>query len=111
MLVRFERLVSDYFRNGDAERKVLLNVQYCASQLGLSPNYLSDLVKKETGDTALGFIHSHVIDLAKTEIVATDRTMSEIAYWLGFQYSQHFTRLFKREVGCTPNEYRSQMLS
>lgn len=111
VLVRFERLVSDYFRNGDAERKGLLNVQYCASQLGLSPNYLSDLVKKETGDTALGFIHTHVIDIAKTEIVATDRTMSEIAYWLGFQYPQHFTRLFKREVGCTPNEYRYQMLS
>ena len=60
---------------------------------------------------ALGHIHNKAIDIAKTQIVSTNKTISEIAYHLGFQYSQHFTRLFKREVGCTPNEYRAQMVS
>lgn len=108
VLAKLERLVSDYFQNGEAESKGVLNVQYCASRLGMSANYLNDLIRKETGDTALGFIHAHVIDIAQTEIVATESNMSEIAYRLGFQYPQHFTRLFKREVGCTPNEYRKQ---
>lgn len=109
IFVRFEQLLDNYFQSGKALRLGLPNVQYCAEELHLSPNYLSDLLRKEAGTTALGFIHSKVIDLAKTEIVATNKTMSEIAYQLGFQYAQHFTRLFKREVGCTPNEYRIQV--
>lgn len=83
-------------------------MQYCAGELHLSYNYFSDLIRKETGMTALGHIHNKVIDVAKTQLAATDKTISEIAYCLGFQYSQHFARMFKREVGCTPNEYRVQ---
>lgn len=109
ILVRFEALLEDYFTNGRAEKIGLPTVQYLANELNLSANYLSDLLRKETGSTALNYIHNKVMDVAKTQIVSTDKTISEIAYLLGFQYPQHFTRLFKREVGCTPNEYRLQV--
>lgn len=111
ILVRFEALLEDYFMKGKAEKIGLPTVQYIANELNLSANYLSDLLRKETGSTALRYIHDKVIDVAKTQIVSTDKTISEIAYLLGFQYPQHFTRLFKREVGCTPNEYRVQCIS
>lgn len=110
ILVRFEALLENYFTNGRAEKKGLPTVQYFANELNLSTNYLSDLLRKETGSTALSYIHNKVIDIAKTQIVSTDKTISEIAYLLGFQYPQHFTRLFKREVGCTPNKYRTQIV-
>lgn len=108
ILTRFEKLLDDYFHSDRPMTIGLPNVQYCAEKLHLSPNYLSDLLRKEAGNTALGYIHNKLLDIAKAEIVATDKTISEIAYTLGFQYPQHFTRLFKREVGCTPNEYRLQ---
>lgn len=111
ILVRFERLLNDYFAAGKAESEGLPTVQYCADALHLSYNYFCDLIRKETGVTALGHIHDKVIDIAKTQIVSSGRTISEIAYRLGFQYSQHFTRLFKKKVGCTPNTYRAQMIS
>ena len=109
ILAKFESLLNDYFHNGTAKRIGLPTVQYCADKLCLSPNYFSDLLKKETGSTALHFIHNKAIEIAKTELTSTDNTINEIAYNLGFQYPQHFTRLFKKEVGCTPNEYRIQM--
>lgn len=108
LLIRFEHLLDNYFATGLAKQKGLPNVQYCADKLNMSANYLSDLLRKETGSTALTYIHEKVIELAKTELVTTDKTVSEISYQLGFQYSQHFTRLFKREVGSTPVEYRAQ---
>ena len=86
-----------------------LFILLCADKLCLSPNYFSDLLKKETGSTALHFIHDKSIEIAKTELASTDDTVNEIAYNLGFQYPQHFTRLFKKEVGYTPNEYRAQV--
>ena len=109
VLIRFEYLLEDYFSKGMAEKIGLPTVQYCADELHLSANYLSDLLRKETGSTALRYIHDKVVDIAKTLIVTTNKTISEIAYQLGFQYPQHFTRLFKKEVGCTPNEYRLQV--
>ena len=109
ILARFESLLDEYFHNGTAKRIGLPTVQYCADKLCLSPNNFSDLLKKETGSTALHFIHDKAIEIAKTELTSTGDTINEIAYNLGFQYPQHFTRLFKKEVGCTPNEYRTQM--
>ncbi|WFE83100.1 helix-turn-helix domain-containing protein [Parabacteroides chongii] len=109
VLTRFERLINDYFNDGTAKQIGLPTVQYCADKLNLSPNYFSDLLKKETGFTPLRFIHNKAIEIAKTELVSTECTINEIAYNLGFQYPQHFTRLFKKEVGCTPNEYRIQL--
>lgn len=109
LFVKFEQLLDGYFHNGTAQRIGLPTVQYCADSLNLSPNYFSDLLKKETGTTTLRFIHDKAMEIAKTELVSTSDTVNEIAYRLGFQYPQHFTRLFKKEVGFTPNEYRQQV--
>ena len=72
----------------------------------LSPNYFEDLVKRETGKSAHEHIQTKLIEVAKEKIIDHDKSLSEIAYELGFKYPQHFTRLFKNKVGYTPNEYR-----
>ena len=84
----------------------LPTVKYCADQMHLSANYFGDLIKKETGKTASEHIQTKLIDIAKEKVFDTGKTISEIAYELGFQYPQHFSRLFKKVVGVTPNEYR-----
>jgi AraC-like DNA-binding protein len=107
ILVRFENLLADYFKTGKAAQLGLPSVAYCAEQLHLSPNYFGDLIKKETGSTALDYIQSKMIDEAKTSIFDRSKTFSTIANDLGFKYQQHFTRIFKQKTGMTPNEYRS----
>lgn len=107
ILVRFENLLNDYFRNEKASLLGLPSVAYCADQLHLSANYFGDLIKKETGNTALDYIQSKMIDQAKTYIFDRSKTINEIASDLGFKYQQHFTRLFKQKTGMTPNEFRS----
>ena len=74
----------------------------------LSPNYFGDLIKKETGKTAKDHIQAKIINLAKERLFSQDKSISQIAYELGFQYPQHFSRLFKKHVGYTPNEYKQQ---
>ncbi len=108
ILAQFESLLEDYFSSGEAERSGLPTVQYCASKLCLSSNYFNDLLRRETGNTALKTIHAKIIDLTKTRLVSSADTVSEIAYSLGFRYPQHLTRLFRNEEGCTPIEYRRQ---
>lgn len=73
----------------------------------LSPNYFGDLIKKETGKSAQEYIQLKLIATAKERILAPNKTIGQVAYELGFQYPQHFTRLFKKITGLTPNEYRS----
>ena len=82
------------------------SVSYCAEKLFLSPNYLGDLLKKETGKSALEHIQLKIIDVAKEKIYDTIKSISDIAYELGFKYPQHFTRMFKKNTGYSPNEYR-----
>ena len=106
ILSRFESLLDDYFYNGRARTDGLPTVKYFADKVFLSPNYFGDLIKKETGKTAQEYIQTRLIDAAKEMIAGSDKTISQIAYELGFQYSQHFNRLFKKNVGYTPNEYR-----
>ena len=107
VLAGFERLLGDYFAGDRPERDGVPSVRWCAEQLHLSANYFGDLVKKETGKSAQEYIQLKVIDIAKERIFDPGRSISEIAYSLGFRYSQHFTRLFKKVVGCSPNEYRT----
>ncbi len=106
ILSKFETLLDEYFLSGRPEDQGLPTVRYFADKVFLSPNYFGDLIKKETGKTPQEYIQDKLIDLSKEMIAGTDETISEIAYRLGFQYSQHFNRLFKKNVGCTPNEYR-----
>ena len=106
ILSRFEDLLDDYFQSNLPQTKGLPTVKYFADRVNLSPNYFGDLVKKETGRTAQEYIQGKLIEVAKQEILGSDRSVSEIAYRLGFQYPQHFTRIFKKSVGCTPTGYR-----
>ena len=107
ILVRFENLLNDYFKSGLARTLGLPTVAYCAEELHISSNYFGDLIKKESGSTALDYIQSKLIDEAKGKIFDPDKSINEIADELGFKYQQHFTRLFKQKVGVTPNEYRN----
>lgn len=107
ILERFERLLQEFFASEKPQEVGLPSVTYCAGELNLSPHYFGDLVKKETGKTALEYIQLKLIDEAKIRIHDPLLSISEIAYSLGFKYPQHFTRLFKNQVGMTPGEYRA----
>lgn len=109
ILTRFERLLDDYFTGEQAGSNGLPSVKQCANELCLSPNYFGDLIKKETGKTAQEYIQFRLIDIAKERILDPSKSLSQVAYELGFQYPQHFTRLFKKVVGQTPNEYRTHI--
>ncbi|GAB3901196.1 helix-turn-helix domain-containing protein [Spirosoma agri] len=106
ILERFETLLNTYFQADKPQTLGLPTVTYCAGELSLSANYFGDLIKKETGKTAQEYIQAKVIELAKEQIVDQNKTVSQIAYDLGFKYPQHFNRLFKQRVGQSPNEYR-----
>lgn len=108
VLTRFENLLNEYFEGPQAEQDGLPTVKYFADKLYLSSNYFGDMLKKETGKSPQEYIQEKIIELAKERISATENTVSQIAYSLGFQYPQHLCRLFKKRVGCTPNEYRTQ---
>ncbi|WP_315853186.1 helix-turn-helix domain-containing protein [Mucilaginibacter robiniae] len=106
ILERFEYLLNGYFASDKPQNEGLPSVAYCAEALHLSPNYFGDLVKKETGRSTQEYIQLKVIDVAKERVFDMNKSVSEIAYELGFKYPQHFTRLFKQRVGYTPQEYR-----
>ena len=106
ILVRFEKILIDYFSSEQALETGLPTVRYCADQLYVSPNYLGDLLKKETGKSALEHIQIKMIDVAKEKIFGSEKSISEIAYELGFKHPQHFTRMFKKQVGVSPSEFR-----
>ena len=96
ILVKFEALLDDYFQSDKPQTDGLPSVKYFADKVFLSPNYFGDLIKKETGKSAQEYIQTRMIDMAKEMIAGTEKTVSQIAYELGFQYSQHFNRIFKK---------------
>lgn len=106
VLAQFETLLDEYFASGRTQSEGLPSVKFFADKVCLSPNYFGDLIKKETGKTAQEYIQDKIIALAKELLLGSDKTISEISYELGYQYSQHFNRIFKKNVGQTPNEYR-----
>lgn len=107
MLQRFEELLNNYYTSEKSKTLGLPSVAYCASELNLSANYFGDLIKKETGKSAQEYIQSKVIDVAKERIFDPEKSISEVAYELGFKYPQHFTRVFKQRTGMSPNDYRN----
>ncbi|MBX2926059.1 MAG: helix-turn-helix transcriptional regulator [Chitinophagaceae bacterium] len=107
ILERFEEILDNYFSSEKPQNIGLPSVSWCADELNLSANYFGDLIKKDTGVSAQEYIQSKVINIAKVRIFDHNKSISEIAYELGFKYPQHFTRLFKQKTGVTPNEYRS----
>lgn len=109
VLSRFEALLDDYLASDKPKQNGLPSVKYCAGELCLSPNYFGDLIKKLTGKSAQEYIQLKIIDAAKERILLPSKSISHVSYELGFKYPQHFTRMFKKVVGLTPNEYRNQV--
>ncbi|MGC4038803.1 MAG: helix-turn-helix domain-containing protein [Chitinophagaceae bacterium] len=108
---KFNNTLSGYFEQGLVEAQGLPTVNYMASALHVSPRYLSDLLKEETGKTAIELIHIFLISEAKNLLAAPDLSISETAYKLGFENLPYFSRLFKKEVGLSPNQFRKQALN
>lgn len=107
ILSNFEEMLNAYFQSENPQAIGLPSVTFFAQELNLSANYFGDLIKKETGKSAKDFILNKTIQVAKSRVFETNKTVSEIAYELGFKYPQHFTRIFKQRVGKTPNEFRN----
>jgi AraC family transcriptional activator of pobA len=106
VLSKFENLLNEYFLSDTPKDMGLPFVAYFAECLHLSPNYFGDLIKKETGKTAQEHIQLKLMNQAKELIFDTEKSISQIAFELGFKYPQHFNRMFKKSTGHTPNEYR-----
>lgn len=107
VVTQIEKILNDYFTKNDIGQKGLPTVKFLAEQVHLSPGYLSDLLKKETGKNAQDHIHFHLIEEAKNILLNTNKSVGEIAYTLGFEYPQYFNKLFKQKTGKTPVEFRN----
>ncbi|MGH1516155.1 helix-turn-helix domain-containing protein [Chryseobacterium sp. JK1] len=107
IVAKFERLLKDYLRSEVLKTEGLPSVQYFAGKVFLSAKYFSDLIKKETGKNAKELIQYQLIEYAKENLLTSDASVSEIAYNLGFEYPQYFSRLFKLKTGMTPLEFRN----
>ena len=105
-LTDFEKLLNDYFTSGKPLSIGTPTVAYCADQLHLSANYFGDLIKKETGTSAQEYILVKTMAVAKELLADPSKSISDVAYAVGYQYPQYFSRAFKRIVGCSPKEYR-----
>lgn len=106
LLMRFERLVDDYLRQGTARKAGVPTVRYFADKLCLSPNYFGDLVNKLTGHSPQTAIQNKMVNFAKEQLNDPKKSVAEIAASLGFQTPQSFSKMFKRAVGCPPNQYK-----
>lgn len=107
ILDRLENLLSDYFNSDDLVTKGLPTVQYISDNLNVSPTYLRSLLKTLTGQTTQQHIHHKLIEKAKEKLSTTDLSVSEIAYALGFEHVQSFSKLFKTKTKKSPMEFRS----
>ncbi|MBP1530903.1 MAG: AraC family transcriptional regulator [Bacteroidaceae bacterium] len=104
LLKRFDALLHTYYAENRQQRRGLPTVHYCAQQLFLSPNYFGDLIHQATGDTATMFIRNHVMQQA-IRLLCAGKSITEAADLLGFEYPQHFTRMFKKHFGESPRQY------
>ncbi|NER14873.1 helix-turn-helix domain-containing protein [Leptobacterium flavescens] len=102
-----ETALKEYYSPENYQRSGLPTVGYLAEKANLSPGYLSDLLRNETGKSAKEHIHLFLIEKAKTILLNSRSTVSEIAYDLGFEYPQHFSKMFKTKTGMSPGVYRN----
>ncbi len=107
VLTKFEHLLKDYYTNENQLNSGIPSVDFCGEELHMSPKYLSDLLKKETGKSAKAHIDDFLMNKAKNRLLSSMESVSEIAYGLGYEYSQHFSKIFKAKTGMSPSEYRS----
>jgi AraC-like DNA-binding protein len=108
ILEKFETLLNDYLQSDRTQIIGLPSVAYCAEKLNLSSNYFGDLIKKQTSKSAQEYIQNKVIEVSKERVIDKNKSISKVAYELGFKYPQHFSRMFKNATGYTPIEYRNQ---
>ena len=106
-----EELIQEYYENKLHLEHGTPSPEYFADKVNYSNTYLSDMLKKETGKSTKDHIDEHIIELAKTELAQSSKTVNEIAYDLGFNYPHYFSRLFKKKTGESPNVYRSTFLN
>ena len=106
LLVRFETILKEYYKEEKAEASGLPTVNYFAEQLSVSPNYLNDMLKNLTGQTTQQHLHNYLIEQAKELLTTTSLSVNEIAYQLGFEYPQSFSKLFKNKTQLTPLKFK-----
>jgi len=110
-VTRFNKALSTYFENGLLQEKGLPTVAMFAAELHLSPRYLSDLLKQETGKTAMDLIQIFLISEAKNLLNSGEHSVAQIAFLLGFENPPYFSRFFKKETGISPKQFRKQYLN
>jgi len=108
LLEQFNQQLYDYFESGNLQEKGIPNIEQLAKKMSVSQRYLSDTLKKETGKTTTEHLQLYLIDEAKNILLKPNKSISEIAYELGFEYPQYFSRLFKKKEGLSPSEYREK---
>lgn len=108
---KFERFLHTYYTQETQLKKGIPTVKFCGQELSMSAHYLSDLLRKETGKSAQEHIHAFIINKAKNQLLSAQTSISEVAYDLGFEYPNHFSKLFKNKTGLTPGAYRKQQQS
>lgn len=107
LLSKMEELLDDYFKKDKHIELGLPTVQYFAEKMNVSSNYLSDMLRTLTGQSTQQHIHNKLIEKAKETLVTTNLSVSEIAYQLGFEHPQSFSKLFKNKTKVTPKDFRS----
>lgn len=108
LLEQFNNSLSQYFESGQLQGSGIPSIEQMANNLSVSQRYLSDTLKKETGKTATEHIQWFIIDEAKNILLQPNKSISEVAYELGFEYPQYFSRLFKKKEGLSPSEFREK---
>ena len=108
LLEQFNRHLTEYFESGQLQEKGIPSIEQIADKMMVSQRYLSDTLKKETGKTTTEHLHLHLIDEAKNILLQPNKSISEVAYELGFEYPPYFSRLFKKKEGISPTEYREK---
>ncbi len=108
LLEKFNNQLVDYFSSGNLSHNGIPSIEQLAKNMSVSQRYLSDTLKKETGKTSTKHLQLYLIDEAKNIILNPNKSISEVAYELGFEYPQYFSRLFKKKEGLSPSQYRDQ---
>ncbi|NJB87826.1 AraC-like DNA-binding protein [Lewinella marina] len=108
LLEQFNQLLDEYFESGKLQDEGIPSIEQLADHLSVSQRYLSDTLKKETGKTTTEHLQLYLIDEAKNILLQPNKSIAEVAYELGFEYPQYFSRLFKKKEGVSPSEYREK---
>ncbi|MFK7950976.1 MAG: helix-turn-helix domain-containing protein [Saprospiraceae bacterium] len=108
LLEQFNRQLEAYFESGQLQEKGIPSIEQIANKMLVSQRYLSDTLKKETGKTTTEHLQLYLIDEAKNILLKPNKSISEVAYELGFEYPQYFSRLFKKKEGLSPSKYREK---